>query len=148
MPEPPEHLKLVGDDGDDEHPQSSAQLSDFVKARLKPAAAAYWTALMPTLGVPWNDAYSKSLGMLCELHAERDQITDDIEQTSDEVTGLMPGQNKELRKHPLYTRLNQVEVQIHELMNRFGMTPLSMKRIKSTDRDEANAEQLLKSMLG
>lgn len=136
-------LKLAGDGPD---PEGGSALAEFVKARLGAAASAYWTALRPNLGVPWHDCYSKSLGLLCELLAERDDLVDSISRTSEEETGLMEGQNKELRKHPLYTRLNQAEAQVHTLMTRFGMNPAAIKKIKGTKDD--GGSKPLNALLG
>lgn len=131
------NLSIAGGPADD-----PPLLADFVKARLSAAAGAYWTAVQSSLGVPWNDCFSKSMGMLCESLAERDDLLDVIERTSEGETGLAVGQNGEMRKHPLYARLNQVELQAQAMMHRFGMTPAGLKRASNGEVEDGVAKSL------
>jgi len=138
----PPSLSLTGSD-----PDRQPSLADFVVARLSPAASAYWTALHPNLAIPFEDAYSTALGVTCHLLAERDDLIDSISRTSEGETGLMIGQKGDFKRHPLSTRLNQIEIQINSLLTEFAMTPAGLRKLQHAPVDASSRAASLMNLI-
>lgn len=82
-----------------------------------------------------HDVDSCSLNLLCHYYEAFNSISNQI--ASDGY--LIEKPNGEKEEHPLTKKLNDIEIQLFKILQEYGLTPLSRKRLKIERSDIDNS---------